>query len=152
MPNLELVEKVKAYLREKPLRLNMGDWVARYEGPKEFEPPCKTVCCVAGAVVIVAGVVKDWLEYANNSGCVAANDAQRLLGISQSDADKLFYTQHWPRDLGRQYDNLWEIKDRVKRKKMEVELACQAIDYVIAHPEPDADVIKQVVDSLDAEE
>jgi hypothetical protein len=142
MANLELAEKVKAYLREQPLRLGMGDWITRYEGAQEYAPPCNTVCCVAGATLIVAGIVRDAADYAARAGkdyIHAADKARELLGISENDADKLFYVQHWPKNQNREYYAAVDTyyRDIPQLQKERVELTCQVIDYVIAHPEPD---------------
>lgn len=53
---LELLEKIKQFLREEPRRFDMGSWGKHIKGkPNGETPPCRTVFCLAGTALVVSG-------------------------------------------------------------------------------------------------
>ena len=121
--NRELVEEVKAYLRAEPRRFDMSDWVADYNGEPEEAPPCGTTCCIAGAVLMVKGLIKN--EYDWRSTDAPAKTAADLLGIN--DSDNLFYSSNWPSLFREQFIRALKARD----KKQQVEIACARLDYML---------------------
>lgn len=79
---LELADRLE---REMP-RVNMKVSI-------HITSDCDTVCCIAG-----------WFSLWNPNGFGSPMAiAQKSLGLSQKDADELFYLGNWPDELNRQY-------------------------------------------------
>lgn len=133
--NIELFEKVKAYLREQPLRLDMEDWISTYVGSDEYKPPCNTVCCIAGACLLVSGTVKSESEYLA-SNISPSTKAKELFGLTSDEANQMFMVSHWPYDLKMEY---YRTREKYltyrERQTAKVELVCQVIDRAIADRE-----------------
>jgi hypothetical protein len=105
--NSELIDRVKAFMREEPRRINMGiwvrdnvDWFAAANFPLTVNanalPPCGTICCVAGAVIVLTLPRSQWHMI---SGPIYA--AQQLSGaaVKSDEASywrRFFDTATWP--------------------------------------------------------
>ena len=125
--NRELVEEVKAYLRAEPRRFDMSDWVADYNGEPEEAPPCGTTCCIAGAVLMVKGLIKNEYDW-EHSADVTAETAADLLGINHDHLGLyLFYYTNWSSPFREQFRQALKARD----KKQQVEIACARLDYML---------------------
>jgi hypothetical protein len=117
--NLKAMRKGLKYLEEEPKRLDMRLFIARAKEGNilEEEPPCKTVCCFAGAVVLSH---LDKLPRNRFSGLFYSNmkfKAMELLQIPMSEANSLFYLEAWPPDFRNKYSQAKTQKDRVAALK-----------------------------------
>lgn len=91
--NVELAEKVLAKIEAHPETLNMSDWAAR-------DDVCGTTLCIAGHAMIESGeyTLIDHPVYGVDIAPVDGrrwtgyeDEGRRLLGISDEDAQVLFY-------------------------------------------------------------
>lgn len=101
--NRELLLKVKAVILEEPSRLDMYRWLEHhppgrklwdtaYSGTVDAQltvPSCGTVGCIAGWVIVLAGKENESL------GVSLSGVAAEALGLSQLQADSLFYHNAW---------------------------------------------------------
>jgi hypothetical protein len=122
--DVEMVEKVKAYLREEPRRLYMGDWIRA-----SLQAPCGTVCCIAGAAIIVGTDIKDARMF-NRSAVPPEDTASRLLDINPNQADVLFYVTRWPREFQEEYADAGALSFPQAYEK-KVEVVCSRLDYML---------------------
>jgi hypothetical protein len=122
----ELVEEVKTFLRAEPRRFDMSGWIANYYGDAANAPPCGTVCCIAGAVLILRGVYRTAADYISNPSDPAELAAE-LLGISDGSAENLFSSARWPEELWLRYKKAVNAGD----KRQQVEIACERLDYMV---------------------
>ena len=86
------------HITTHPEEWNQGVWAAK--------TACGTACCLAGGVVLRAGIPLRWktdntADYTER-GVEISTEAQRLLGLSYSDAGELF-------GGGNSLDDLWRI-------------------------------------------
>jgi len=114
--NTELLLKVKAHILEEPKRLNMSTWVRTDEvGPDA--PSCGTIACIAGWVCLLIDADFDRRRsYRVN--------AIRLLGITEEQADRLFYIEAWPSEFYLDYSNTFSFAKMAK-------VTAERIDYFI---------------------
>lgn len=87
---------------------------------EEQDPPCGTVCCMAGGICMMAGFVKPQFE----KGCAVysfpadtGSMAERWLGISWRQAHRLFQATNWPEKFRKQYnkaDNAHDCPGKVE--------------------------------------
>ncbi len=113
-----ILRQIINYIAKEPKRLDMGDWgnflppetkmVSGINYKRQPAPPCGTTGCVAGTCLLVT---KAGLNFLNKECCFkkdaisneyvvtfpddTPNEAQRILGISDKQAAKLFYFQEW---------------------------------------------------------
>ena len=122
MPNIELFEKVKAFLREEPKRFYMFGIIVRPEEVEffnTFDPPCGTACCIYGAACLVTDTKPE------DSFVIHGAD---LFGISGPQARRLFMVGFWPQDLISEYYNAHDDSNPAAA----VEVGCAMIDAIIA--------------------
>lgn len=96
--------EVKRHILEEPNRLAMGTMKGKIDslgqfsdafdgfygnGPKVIvKPPCGTAGCILG-----------WLCMLNRVPTPKIVEAVKILGVSWSQAEELYYTYNWPKDL-----------------------------------------------------
>jgi hypothetical protein len=125
--NIEMLEKVKTFLREEPRRLNMTEWVSPSYEVGTNAPPCGTVCCIAGATLLLATNSHNFVEFAATTRPWSVEkQAREVLGLSVVEARDLFYTAFWPEDLLRMYN------DADDDKATQVEMVCKRIDRLVS--------------------
>jgi hypothetical protein len=115
--NVKLLRAVKRMILEEPRRLNMAhfaamftkedrpeQYVSRHESHQptlEERPPCGAVMCVAGHTILAdereRGIfrkrfTRTVVHRINNA---AHGEAQRLLGLTETEAHRLFYFKGW---------------------------------------------------------
>lgn len=111
------IRKGVEYLREEMRRVNMKQGVSSFKSinfddfetvPEELEPPCGTVCCIAGAMVLAHGWIKfnpekDWRMAWAEVSLKARDNAE----LTREQANRLFLFKnmtcygheedwHWP--------------------------------------------------------
>lgn len=101
--NVELLERVKTHILEEPRRLLMQGWMLASK-----EAPCGTVGCIAGwSLALEKGVkIADerGLVYRNGRRVADPHGAgMKVLGLTEDQADDLFYVVNWPNDMSRRY-------------------------------------------------
>jgi hypothetical protein len=107
--NLENFERVKAAILANPETLDMQTW-----GNNASYSPCGTVGCMAGfcdwlmavdghknTLFVASGELTT--RFIDDEESVVINNAKQFLGITESQADSLFYTWNWPRDFRGEY-------------------------------------------------
>ena len=129
--NVELLEKVKAKIREEPRRMDMADW-GRVIDPRRIEgddnlPPCGTVGCIAGWAEILSG--------GNVTGMVTGfnrivppppfHPIKERIAWSEAES-RLCLTVDWPPDLKRR------LEDSDPGTSEYAEIVCERIDRFIA--------------------
>lgn len=92
-----ILKAVIKLIREEPRRYYQSDWIRTYPvwrlnkrgvGGKASMPPCGTVCCVAGWVVVGKRAAYEPVEYLEHLD--AFSGAKSALGLSDSQASRLF--------------------------------------------------------------
>lgn len=107
--NVELLLEVKKTILAEPKRLNMRKWLDVVRSGKG-NPSCGTVACIAGwAMVLSSPRRKSFKKTANTvideqSFLGMEIDAQEKLGITDSQAQRLFYTDNWPMKFWQAYE------------------------------------------------
>lgn len=92
--NLSLLRRLAETVRLDPESFDMGEWVRSTRGreavAKAAEHPCFTEACIAGWTVFLdRGSLMDIGPWQ------IATEAQRLLGITENQAARLFYAGHY---------------------------------------------------------
>ena len=119
--NTELLEKVKQHILEEPRRYDQGTW-----GGVSDEAPCGTRACIAGWTIHLGGRVG--LETLQQGGGKRSvfRSAQRLLRLSDEEAQALFTgdpspcgcgepscgLNEWPYRFARRYQNAKTARGR----------------------------------------
>lgn len=135
---VEILEKAADFMEEEPRRVHMHTWLKRFtkrQIKKDDDlPPCGTVACVAGTIVLVAGNKTQKKTHGDNVGEVAAgilglpySEWQQGLdehgfpgGYADSDLRNLFLPSYWPQK--------WRVK-LWKERQGEPEYAAVVADY-----------------------
>ena len=131
--NKKHLRQLQTVILEEPKRLDMNHWVVKFlkaDRKNEFNikyiPPCKTVGCIAGWECTLhpkkakelgwSGLQKYYdrtatatTEYATTESTVKV--ATELLGLTENQAQILFYPTAWPRFW---YDKLVNKKEQTK--------------------------------------
>ena len=100
--NVRLLRKIAKVIQEKPREFSIVTWhrnksvgfdkAILYEVPEEKRVSCRTTHCIAGWAQV--------LSPDHNCHEAAPDDAQRLLGITDYEASRLFYGYNWPKGFG----------------------------------------------------
>ena len=93
--NVKLLRKVEKFLLDEPRRFDMSNWVidsnsklARVLKP----PPCGTMCCIAGAAVVIHEKIK--LNHTDLTSVFGKS--MGILDLPQDQAERLFAARNWP--------------------------------------------------------
>jgi hypothetical protein len=111
--NIKLLQMVKQAILEHPLNTNMEQWVVH----NRPSAPCGTVGCIAGWTIANADIKKlrRLKEPVSEMARVRfQNRAQKLLGLTKSQASRLFYKDDWPANLRSQYVNTLDKTEEAK--------------------------------------
>jgi hypothetical protein len=142
---VEILREVQKKITEEPRRLSMGDW--GFALPKSTAaanihlPPCGTVACIAGHVVLSTPIGRTWLTECgisvNEKGEVLTFDrhfpggaqevAAWILGLTDHQSSELFYNDYWPDDFMVRYAEAVRAGDQ----KLVAKVACERIDHLI---------------------
>ena|ERR1700674_152666 len=158
-PSKETVKKLRklqAFIRKEPRRFDMSCWGAAIKGSIEKldpnkaaidqnglenygvslhiiadnNPPCGTVACLAGSVLMMAGLIKPKFIKTKKDevavfdfGSKTPSRASDYLGITPDDENKLFYLDGWQARFSYAY---WSLSN-----KQQVERACKRLDHYI---------------------
>jgi len=87
--NVTKIREALNYLVAEPLRLDMGVYKSRAY-TNETKPPCGTVCCLAGAAIILEASATGRKFHS------IAEPGARLFEINLPEATRLFHVQYWP--------------------------------------------------------
>ena len=128
--NIRLLRRIAKVIQEKPREFDMGYWhidttIDWFQGehdalcglPKDKRISCTTTHCIAGWAQV--------LSPKRNCRLPADSDAQRLLGLTNEEADRLFHvdgggtTLGWPRKFRGRGTNIW--KPTVKQAAARIE-------------------------------
>lgn len=122
--NVELLEQVKGTFLRHPKRLDMGFWVRSANDGlsdtalvKTLLEDCGTTGCIAGLACALGGEQE-------LSSCLIPSTAQKLLGLTDSEAVRLFYAHKWPNKFALAYFVATEPAARA-------EIAASRIDHFI---------------------
>jgi hypothetical protein len=97
----EMLRKGYRRAQELPRGFNMGTW-----GYESEQAPCGTICCYAGELLIVGGVVspKELPAFANADFFAVPTRAAELLEIPDEAIKAMFFVENWPRELRKKYE------------------------------------------------
>lgn len=119
MTTKELLLKVKEQILTEPSRFHMSHWFYNkdenqdYYGPCALLHNCNTAACIAGWAIALSGeteLIEDPHE-----------DAKRILGITESQANSLFYITSWEEP---------ELRERFVSSRSEAEIAAIAAQII----------------------
>lgn len=77
----------------------MKMWVDKnpFERAATARPPCGTTACIAGWALILSGKrLRPLVNY--------TEQGQKILGLTQTEAQKLFMVDRWPEEFQKEYD------------------------------------------------
>lgn len=119
--NTERLRQVQESIRTHPLKFSMNQWAKGVL--VAANPECGTTACIAG------WVLAHHFDHINGSAyaepLAVPTYAKYILGITDDQADDLFFYQHWPFEFSERFeraDNPWD----------EAAIAVEYIDYFIA--------------------
>lgn len=106
--NIQKLNEAVQYFIDEPLRFNMSSWVGSRNPISLHAPPCGTVACIGGAVILAEAKLLN-CQYTDllykYSGQQSA--AMAILEIdNHKDANRLFHVTSWPKPLGNLYMDL----------------------------------------------
>lgn len=114
--NVKLLRKVAKHILAEPKRLYMSSYIVRKE-KMEIDrpyPKCGTAACIAGWTCLLTPQLKN---FALNENYDAHGPAEKILGLSRMEANRLFLPGHWPEKF------VGGISDDGKKKTAEVAVA-----------------------------
>lgn len=117
--NVQLLERVRDHILEKPRRLMMGRWVQRQSftgstyisdhGRPVKYAECGTAACIAGWTCVLAD---ERLNHSSES--YIEQRATDLLGLTDLQHYRLFYTGSWPERYRKAYYKATNMTERAK--------------------------------------
>jgi hypothetical protein len=133
--NVELLARVRAHILEDERRIEMSRYARRAYG--RTAPPCGTTACIAGwAVILTDGLPK---RITDDYYASVKPRAINLLGLSEDEADRLFFVMGWPRAFHDRYraaerfidehDDEDEKADKAGESKAQI--VADLIDHII---------------------
>ena len=111
--NVKLLREIKKMILEEPRRLNMAHFAEMfadsaqptegndYEPKKEERPPCGAVMCIAGHALLAEERSRGFFRkrftrpVVDRIRTAAEGEAQDLLGLTDEQAERLFYFTDW---------------------------------------------------------
>lgn len=132
--NVELFQKVKAFILEEPRRLNMIAWMETWTD-KDVEkynelPPCGTTMCIAGTAYLLSvadKITKQTVE--NHQRKFTQKAAADFLGLDYNQSENIFHLYLWPEEFAKRYNNTNNAQERAQA-------TADYIDYICGlHPE-----------------
>lgn len=137
--NIKLLRKVQKHILAEPRRLNMNRFGELLDEDTlaelgKFAPPCHTQACIGGTAC--------WIErprifnrlLKEDEETEIAHRAQKLLGLTSDEADRLFYFAEMRHESP---DNFWPAKfqdayEAAKTPIAKAKIAAKRIDHFIA--------------------
>jgi len=114
--NVKLLRKVAKFILAKPKRFDMANFGYRLP-KKNGGPECGTVACIAGWAVILSQGIPQRADVPMPS--IGRLEGMVALGISDEQAQRLFYTEPWPKQFA-EYDRDQTLKAaRIAVKRIE---------------------------------
>lgn len=121
--NEGMFREVQGAIRTEPIRFAMNFW----GNVGDVLAPCGSTACIAGWIVTIdlrKRFAKKWKglsepqrwkqavrsversSEASHDGRVVLRKAAKLAGISEEQAEALFFSEHWPEEFRREQDRL----------------------------------------------
>lgn len=128
--NVKLLRKIQKHILAEPRRLDM-QYIYTPRQARKAEPPCGTVCCIAGWAIYLKhkGKVVPYdgifLKSIKDETVMGAPAAEKILSINKTQKDNLFFMWGWPEKFRKLYDKAKTAKTRAK-------IASERIDLFIA--------------------
>lgn len=131
-PNVPLLRQIMRLWKAQPKRLRMEEFLIVGVPPHHGGPPCGTIGCIAGW----ASVLKEKMNLGKGAtlvtaALVAQNEPQTMhnlgreaLGLTDAQADRLFYHWDWPSKYEEAYD-------MAKTPTARVRATCARINHFI---------------------
>lgn len=125
--NVPEIRKLQRDIMEEPKRFAMHTWgtklISKMEHFNNFSaygalsevkvrddarlvPPCNTAVCMAGTVVFKAKP-KTFMLIVKNTH--VAEHARQILGITEDQARRLFFVDHWPKKFRKQFSKRTDV-------------------------------------------
>lgn len=152
--NIPLLKEIRKEILAEPQRLDMNHWI----NPDDNTASCGTAACVAGWAVILTMRKEDrrksWQKIAYEIWKSQAVDwsgassrwptevaGRERLGLSASEADRLFFVEEWPYKFRKPFSALndyfediedeADLKERLKLRKQMARIAANRISHFI---------------------
>lgn len=123
--NIELLKKVKQAILDNPEHFDMSTFFDGCEGSNYEDDPkllgkCGTTACIAGWAIHLSGCPITDLDFEHDLG-------KDLLGLTEDQAQSLFYEDGWPGAIYNEYYEALEEEDHLGMAKA----AAKMIDRLI---------------------
>jgi hypothetical protein len=113
--NVKLLREIAKVIQEKPKQFSLASWhKSKTDGvqgvlcnlPKAKQVACGTTHCIAGWAQVLAP----------DRDCTvpARADGQRVLGLSNEQANRLFFGEYWPKGYGGYRTNAAKAAARIE--------------------------------------
>jgi len=139
--NVKLIREIQAAMRAEPFDVDMSDW---FKGDAHNLSSCGTVGCIAGFACFCADREpdEDLAQFYRRVICGFGENAELLLGLTDTQAKHLFFVCAWPQpfrdqhgNLGREYQSAWLNRDcqgAAKLRKQMTEVVIARLDHLVA--------------------
>jgi hypothetical protein len=139
---VEILRTVQKRITEEPRRLYMEDWGLKVSPEFDNNPPCGTVACIAGHVMLLTPEGRQYLKDMHDLdvtekgvmlgeetvrrgfGSEAGDFAKNLLGLTSEQVATLFFADRWPQP----FHEMWL---EAHGHEAEVKVANARIEYLI---------------------
>lgn len=128
--NVTLLQQVKKVVLAEPRRLDMDVWMDNRIHGAMKNPRCGTIGCIAGWATVLAVPSKE--SYSKRADAASRQEeetkedtqlcGQKALGLTNSQADRLFYVEDWPTELQEAYDAATTAAARAKVTAARIDL------------------------------
>lgn len=122
--NYPLLRKVREMILKRPRQFEMAGFFegvlfgvggADIEVPSTNPSHCGTACCIGGWAITLQQMPKIPMpSKANYEFMKAGRDAQRVLGLTGPQANRLFYVDSWPKKHQNAHDAAKTYKERAE--------------------------------------
>ncbi len=106
--NTKFLKQIAATILEHPKQFRMESFFSTINSMEQRPDRCGTACCIAGWAIALAENLKPneaWDSVCETEGEAEAHDiAKELLGLTENQADRLFYHEEWPHEFRDRYN------------------------------------------------
>lgn len=118
--NIELLKKVKQAILDNPEHFDMSSFFDGCDDDPKLLGKCNTTACIAGWAIHLSGCPVTELDLEHDLG-------RDLLGLTEDQANTLFYEDYWPGYIYNEYYEALEDEDHLGMAKA----AAKIIDRLI---------------------
>ncbi len=118
--NIKLLKTVRDAILANPRQFRMETFFSFYDSAGNPAPKCGTAACIAGWAIAIHDGTK--LSVAADDAWNEHDNAKKHLGLTQKQADILFYYEEWPHPFWERYEAAENVRAAAKAAADRIDL------------------------------